>query len=232
MSYSKKLQFVIFILLCLGSSKILYSKSLRINFSHQIGNEDLILNKLYSITPSLPLEINVLKYYVSQVQLVNHNRQVWKEENSFHLIDAFDSSCLSIELKHIPDNIDFDELQFMLGIDSATNDSASMRDALDPIHGMYWSWQSGYIHFKLEGKSEICNNPKNEFAFHIGGFLKPFETMQIVRVTLQNEIICSVKMDILPFISKLELVNENHIMQPCTQANELAKYFPKMFSAK
>jgi len=39
--------------------------------------------------------------------------------------------------------------------------------------GMYWSWNSGYIFFKMEGESPqapLDNAGKNMFRYHIGGF--------------------------------------------------------------
>ena len=65
----------------------------------------------------------------------------------------------------IPSNIPFSKLKFQLGIDSLTNVSGAMGGDLDPTKGMYWTWQSGYINMKIEGKSNSCKTRKNQFQF-------------------------------------------------------------------
>jgi hypothetical protein len=44
-----------------------------------------------------------------------------------------------------------------------------MSGALDPVNGMYWSWQSGYINCKIEG--EIISSGRKSVAYHLGGYL-------------------------------------------------------------
>ena len=78
----------------------------------------------------------------------------------------------------IPEDTEFDAIQFNLGIDSLTNVSGALGGDLDPTKGMYWTWQNGYVNFKLQGTSDLCNNPKNEFEFHLGGYLKPFNNYE------------------------------------------------------
>jgi len=63
--------------------------------------------------------------------------------------------------------------QLMLGVDSALNDAGVHPGDLDPVHGMYWSWQTGYIHLKLEGELELPGQVKQSFVYHIGGFTRP-----------------------------------------------------------
>ena len=40
---------------------------------------------------------------------------------------------------------------------------------LDPVHGMYWTWQSGYIQFKLEGLLRDSAGER-KLELHLGGF--------------------------------------------------------------
>jgi hypothetical protein len=62
--------------------------------------------------------------------------------------DENDSNALCLE---IPDDIEFDAIQFNLGLDSLTNVSGALGGDLDPTKGMYWTWQNGYVNFKLQG---------------------------------------------------------------------------------
>lgn len=57
-------------------------------------------------------------------------------------------------------------VRLTLGVDSTTNAAGVHCCALDPANGMYWSWQSGYIQFKLEGKEKNGQ----QLNLHLGGF--------------------------------------------------------------
>ncbi|MFN4989972.1 MAG: MbnP family protein, partial [Ignavibacteria bacterium] len=46
----------------------------------------------------------------------------------------------------IPDDID----SLCFGLDSIDNVNTSFEGALDPIHGMFWTWNSGYVNCKIE----------------------------------------------------------------------------------
>jgi len=38
---------------------------------------------------------------------------------------------------------------------------------------MFWTWNSGYIFFKLEGNSPVSTQPNGKIEYHIGGFQSP-----------------------------------------------------------
>ena len=111
------------------------------------------------------IQLKSLKFYISNIELVNGDKVVWQQKNSFHLIDASKNESLQIPLKH-QSNLNFTKIKFNLGIDSMVNVSGALGGDLDPTKGMYWTWQSGYINFKLEGKSKKCKTRNNEFHFH------------------------------------------------------------------
>ena len=58
-------------------------------------------------------------------------------------------------------------------MDSIDNCSGAQSGALDPINGMFWSWNTGYIFLKLEGIAEASNSPLSLFEYHIGGYSYP-----------------------------------------------------------
>ena len=114
------------------------------------------------------LQIDALRFYVSNFCFLKNGAVVLQEKNSYHLIDASDKSSQTLSIKNT-NKINFNELAFSLGIDSITNVSGAMGGDLDPTKGMYWTWQSGYINFKLEGKSANCPKRNHAFEFHLGG---------------------------------------------------------------
>ncbi|MCU7616136.1 hypothetical protein NZ698_02900 [Chryseobacterium sp. PBS4-4] len=176
------------------------------------------------------LEISKLKFYLSHFELYNDNEMVFSEENSYHLMDASDENSMKIQLS-IPENIQYNKMKFYLGIDRKTNEEGIKGGSLDPTKGMYWSWQSGYINFKMEGKSNLCKTRYNEFTFHLGGFSDPFYAMQEVEVNI-NSHTKALYMDIDQFFSKINLSEQNNIMIPGKKSVEMSKIISKIFRAE
>ncbi len=198
----------------------------------KFNNKPLILSDTtYTISGNHKIKFEVLKLYISKVTLKQTNRMVWQENDSFHLIDfdENDSNALCLE---IPDDIEFDAIQFNLGIDSLTNVSGALGGDLDPTKGMYWTWQNGYINLKSEGTSDLCNNPKNEFKYHLGGYLTPYNNLQTIQLMISNPNQFMIYFDVEQFVNRLDLENVNHIMSPGAAAVEHAQFAAKCFSIK
>ncbi len=58
-------------------------------------------------------------------------------------------------------------------MDSARNCSGIQSGALDPVNGMFWTWNTGYIFFKLEGRAAASHSTGNTIEYHIGGYKAP-----------------------------------------------------------
>ncbi|MGE0569203.1 MAG: MbnP family protein [Bacteroidia bacterium] len=174
------------------------------------------------------LQIDVLKFYISNFQFLKKGKVVLEEKGRFHLVDAADEKSFSISIEN-KQNIDYDELKFNLGIDSTTNVSGAMGGDLDPTRGMYWAWQSGYINFKLEGTSKLCNTRNNEFTFHLGGYQQPFYALQTLSFTTQNAQKINLKLDVREILMQIDLAKQNHIMSPSTEATMLSKIVAASF---
>jgi hypothetical protein len=128
-------------------------KQISLNFVTLFNKSTLNLrDSVYQVNDSNKVQIKNLKFYISGLELWNDSKQVWKEPNSFYLLDFSDSNSLHL-LLNADQDLAFSKIIFSLGIDSLTHESGAFGGALDPIKGMYWTWQSGYINFKLEGKS-------------------------------------------------------------------------------
>ena len=194
------------------------------------GSEKLNLtDSTFSSNDSSHVNIEVLKFYISKIKLLKNSKIVFEESNSFHLVDAAKSSSLIIPLKN-KQIIDFDELVFSLGIDSITNVSGAIGGNLDPTNGMYWTWQSGYINFKLEGKSDLCSKPKNEFQFHLGGYSQPNYAIQNLVFRLKHSKTINLKLDIQKILMQIDLANTNHIMSPSAETVMLSRNVANAFS--
>lgn len=173
--------------------------------------------------------ITVFKWYISHIQLVENNRVVWTEKNSYHLLDAFDTTSLSLTLPTPPD-LKYDQLQFGLGIDSITNTSGILDGPLDPSNGMYWAWQSGYINLKLEGTDSRCLSAGGKFEFHLGGYRYPNNCYQELRLPTITADTLFIYVDPISLLNQISLESSDHIMSPGPQAIQLSKKATTIFS--
>lgn len=182
--------------------------------------------KYFSSFNNDSLSIETLRFYVSNVTLLKKGKVIYQYKKNVDLIDIEKK----LQVFPIPKTVNFDAIRFNIGIDSLTNVSGAMGGDLDPVNGMYWAWQSGYINFKLEGKSKVCSTRNNIFQFHIGGYLEPFKTIQTVSLPVKNTTKIEIIADIEKFINGIDLRNTNEIMSPGKKAVALAKLYKTIFS--
>ena len=64
----------------------------------------------------------------------------------------------------------FNGIGFRIGVDSLTQLSGARTGALDPLNGMYWTWNSGYVGVKMEGQSAASAAPGHQIEYHLGGY--------------------------------------------------------------
>ena len=183
------------------------------------NNEKIVLNKAYQNNYADNFIINKLQFYISDLRFYSRNKEVLEYHKKYILIDIENEHSLKIS---IPSNLIFDQALFNIGIDEETNKTGAKGGDLDPIHGMYWTWNSGYINFKLEG----LYNHNNEFLLHIGGFMKPYNTLQKVKINIAKEHNNKLELNFDKFLNSLDF-NLDKILSPGKNAvkssNMLAK---------
>jgi hypothetical protein len=199
-----------------------------IAFSPLYGKEKLQTDHYYKNGNDSVL-IETLKFYISGIELLHKGKVVWQEKNSFHLIDVSNEKTMNLFCL-VPANIQFTQLKLNLGIDSTTNVSGALGGDLDPTKGMYWTWQSGYINFKLEGKSNLCKTRANEFQLHLGGYQFPFNGLKTVTFNVINKNKTTIILDMEQFLNSLHLSQQNHIMSPKAESVLLSETVSKLFS--
>ena len=105
---------------------------------------------------------------------------------------------------------------FTLGLDSSKNVSGELENAYDPLLGMYWAWNTGYINLKIMGESSAVPTNSHEFEFHLGGYRSPFATAQTIQIDLNDQYIY---FDLEKLFSEsINLTKNHHIMMPCKDA--------------
>lgn len=203
-----------------------------ISFHPLFGQRKLQLtNTYYQLVTGDSIQIDALKFYISDITFSKDGAIVFKEANSAHLLDAANEKTLQLNL-NIPVGLETDELSLLIGLDSVINVSGALGGDLDPTQGMYWAWQSGYINFKLEGKSPLCKTRNNEFQFHLGGYQSPFQTIQQVSLKINSTNQINVSIDIEKFISLLDLTQINQVMTPGVESVVLSRKLPQLFSVQ
>ncbi len=58
---------------------------------------------------------------------------------------------------------------------------------LDPTKGMFWTWNSGYLSFKIEGYSPVSTQPAHIIAYHIGGYRSAYNTVWKIKLYSTND---------------------------------------------
>lgn len=200
-----------------------------LHFQAMFQGKIIALEEPLRISPGDSLALHTLRFYLSNFVFLKNDTVVFEEKNSYHLLDLENENSLSLEFEEAP-NMDFDHIQFKLGIDSLTHISGVMGGDLDPTKGMLWAWQSGYINVKLEGFSEKCPTRNHEFQFHLGGYLAPFQSVQTISLSVPKRKNLLLLLDLTPFFEQVDWAKKNSIMSPSKEAVAFSKILANSFS--
>lgn len=139
--------------------------SLTLQFNHLFGSKPLKYapDSFFSAAGDT-IKITKLAYYISNITLENE-AGVKTNLNTYHLINESVSSSKKITLSNIPGG-KYKSISFMLGIDSIRNHSGMQDGDLDPAYGMFWTWNTGYIFFRLIGRFGKADKP---ISYDVGG---------------------------------------------------------------
>lgn len=151
--------------------------TLLLKFDHQVDGQPLVLNTTYQNGFGEQFSVNRFKYYISNIALVSGSIKT-SFPDSYFLVDENDTASQTLRIPIAPGN--YDQLLFLMGVDSARNVSGAQTGALDPLNDMFWSWNTGYIMMKLEGSSPISTQPNNRIQYHIGGFSGAYSALRRV----------------------------------------------------
>ncbi len=201
----------------------------KISFRTVYGNKAIILNdSSYMHEIDNLIKFESLKFYISNINLYQNESITYSEKYSFHLIDISDTSS-QIILLNLPSGLDFDKIRFNLGIDSTTNVAGAMGGDLDPTKGMYWTWKSGYINFKMEGSCSQCPSSNRDFELHLGGYQYPFYALQQIELETHTKRNLNLCLDMKKFFSKIDLKKQKSIMSPSREAASISDQLAKCF---
>lgn len=224
----KGLHIVFLFLFCVPIYSQSKNDSLAVNFHLEFDKLPLQRNKKYVSATKDTLSIETFRCYISSIQIQYEDRTIFAQKNSFHLLDFDNPNSFQIPITKKSDKL-ISKVTFNIGIDSLTNTSGALTGDLDPTKGMYWAWQSGYINMKMEGKSSSCITRKNEFQFHIGGYLSPHYAMRKKVIAVNHYGDVNIVIDASIFFAEIELSKISSVMIPGKTAMELSDTMAKMF---
>ncbi len=160
-------------------------QKLIINFEHYVGEDILKLDSVkYLNELGQQYTISKLRYYISNISLKPSNGKTISCPGYF-LVDEEIKESKSIVLNDIPGG-NYEELSFVLGVDSTHNCSGIQSGALDPVNGMFWTWNTGYIFLKLEGHAALSKSTGQIFEYHIGGYRYPNNCIRTIKLNLTD----------------------------------------------
>ena len=234
-----------------------------IRFENFINGKKLELNdKIYTNAFGENFSISKLKYYISNIRIVGDttghsqsidhfskkffpnakeeiNRQLDQFKSNIFLIDASGQNNIYISKPSLNIIALTDlKLEFWVGVDSILNCSGAQEGALDPLNDMFWTWNNGYVNFKMEGESKNSRADKNRIEYHIGGYKTGQKTLQHIYLPLNlNLNFCSleVRLDLDKYwngVNQIKISSSPVIVAPGKQAVDVASNFKEMFSVE
>lgn len=185
------------------------------------------------------LHVDLLKCYVGNIELLDINRQViGKDSAAYRLLDFSNRSSMNFSIPI--NNQKASYIRLTLGVDSVTNAAGVHCCALDPANGMYWSWQSGYIQFKLEGKDKSGQ----ALNLHLGGFsnanMSSITTeIPIIRMVTGGPVLppgrrsqdVTIHLNLDSFLELVHANKEYSLMSPNAHVSNYIKALSNSFSA-
>ncbi len=210
------------------------AKVVTLHFQPVFQQKNIVLDQPMHTPAGDSLALHTLRFYLCNFVFLKKGAVVWTEKDSHHLLDLEEKNTLDLRFG-LPAGARFDEVKFDLGVDSLTNASGALGGDLDPTKGMYWTWQSGYINAKIEGYFERSTARNHEFQVHLGGFLKPFQSVRTVAVKVgsvpnASNLKFQLDFNLAPFFETMDWAKRHAVMSPSAEAARLSGVLAKSFS--
>lgn len=170
----------------------LQAQTLSLQFNNLFKGNSIELGKQYKTDLGDSLYFSTLNYFISNFKLIKYNGDIYEvpQDSSYFLLKQSELKSTRIQLNNIPTGV-YKGIEFTIGVDSVRNtmDASKRTGSLDvggAARGMYWVWNSGYIFFKLEGKTiNEVDSLNKQFRYHIGGY-GGYETKTINNIKVKK----------------------------------------------
>lgn len=209
-------------------SQLIWGQSSNNGWSIQLlfENQPLEKEKQYFTQSGDTLTFDKVKFYISNVEFIDTKGNSTTIHDYPQLIDWDKPESLKLEFNSVA--VEEGWLQFTLGVPLEYNTNGAFDGDLDPVLGMYWAWQSGYIFIKMEGHSPSAPTLKHKFQFHLGGYAGAMNALTQVKLPIHVQS-KSLTVDLAPFFNALQLQTTPTVMVPGSQAVTLSQTFNSCF---
>ncbi|TDO20249.1 hypothetical protein CLV32_4009 [Pedobacter duraquae] len=228
-----------------------------VSFDAMFGSQDFALNKGFTVG-SNTLTFNKLRYWVSNVVLVNSKNEEFKVPSSYYLIEETNAINLTgvnndlsttvypatkredVVLKEIPAG-DYKSIRFSIGVEQKYNDNLSLQTGeLSQLNGMTnvsWMWLTSYIYTSLGGT--ITNGTTSKTLKVETGLNANYKTVTLdfpaaVRISSTKATNIVLNADISKAIDGLDVYSTNTVggSQAAAMTTVATNYATKVFSVK
>lgn len=218
------------------------NSSLVVKILPKVGNENLSLNAAtYTNVWGEEFTVKTFNFYLSNIKINQKSTGKSFALNNQYFLFQSSRADLDSLLLQIPAGT-YDQIEFLLGVDSTRNVSGAQTGALDPANGMFWTWNSGYVMAKLEGFSDSAKTPNKEFSYHVGGFRVGQNALQTIKLDVspfvlsENEkVVLQLEADVLEWFSgpnALKIAQKSFVHSPGDDAVNISNNYKSMFTLK
>jgi len=182
---------------------------------HQVklGEVQVLLGEWQKSDSNVSVRIDKLRWYVSLPTAGKKGSKAW-------LLDLADSASLDQQMSRPVNN----KISLLFGIDSTIQVGGVGTGALDPLLGMYWTWQTGYVQWKMEGAIRV-DGVESPLELHLGGFDGATKSQSMLSDYLiyptTNSVIA--QWDISPFLAEVVRRKKFGVMSPSPIAREYCR---------
>ncbi len=241
-----------FILSLLGLISVVAQGQSMVAIHHQVtlGDAKVVLGEWQKMDSNVSVRIDKLRWYVSLPPTKggeNPGKSVGKTRRSstrsdgddlgtkVWLLDLADSSSLNqiyvCPKQAIARNF---AISLLFGVDSAIQVGGVGKGALDPQRGMYWTWQTGYVQWKMEGvirvdeeshRSDGSAVAEYPMELHLGGFDAATKAQAMLSDCLVHPTTNSViaQWELSPFIARVLDQKKFGVMSPSPIARDYCR---------
>lgn len=124
--------------------------TLTVNLSHSFKSSTFTFDDFWINDVNDTIKFSELLYYISNVSLQN-NAGNWVNLGNYNLVDFSDLASHKLVLQNLPSGT-YTKMRFLVGVDSIANSTGAQEGALNPSNGMFWSWSTGYIFIRMQGR--------------------------------------------------------------------------------
>ena len=186
-----------------------------VTIHHQVtlGDAKVVLGEWQKSDSNVSIRIDNLRWYVSLPPAGKKGSKAW-------LLDLADSSSLDQHMSRPVNN----KISVLFGVDSAIQVGGVGTGALDPLRGMYWTWQTGYVQWKMEGAIRV-DGVESPLELHLGGFDGATKAQAMLSDYLvyptTNSVIA--QWDLSPFIAQILDQKKYGVMSPSPIARDYCR---------